>query len=103
MTRILLGRPGRVAALAAAALVIGLPAFAADTSPPGASSCSGCHAAGSPFGPLAGEPAEKTTASLAAFRSGERPSTLMGRIAKGFDDAESKAIADWWAQQEAGR
>lgn len=103
MTRILLGRPGRVAALAAAALTLGLPAFAAEPSPPGATSCSGCHAAGSAFGPLAGEPAEKTAASLAAFRSGERPSTLMGRIAKGFDEAESRAIAEWWARQEAGR
>ncbi len=103
MTRILGPRPLTVAALAAAAVLTGQPAFAAETSPPGASSCSGCHAAGSPFGPLAGEPAEKTAASLAAFRSGERPSTLMGRIAKGFDEAESRAIAEWWAKQEVGK
>ena len=83
-------------------LTFSLSAFAAEPAPPGASSCSGCHAAGSPFGPLAGQPAERTEASLAAFRSGEKPSTLMGRIAKGFDEAQSRAIAEWWARQEAG-
>ncbi|WP_261403505.1 c-type cytochrome [Chenggangzhangella methanolivorans] len=85
------------------AVAFGLPAFAAEPTPPGATSCSGCHAAGSAFGPLAGVPAERTEAALAAFRSGERPSTLMGRIAKGFDENQSRAIAQWWAGQEAGK
>jgi len=36
---------------------------------------------------------------MEAFRSGERPSTVMGRIAKGFSDDEIHAIAAWLAAQ----
>jgi cytochrome c553 len=32
---------------------------------------------------------------MQAFRSGGRPSTVMGRIAKGFTDTEIQAIAAW--------
>ncbi|KMO31489.1 c-type cytochrome [Methylobacterium aquaticum] len=70
----------------------------AAASPPGASSCSGCH--GGPGGAvpgLAGHSAEDIAASLAAFRSGARPATVMTRIAKGFSDEESRAIAAWIA------
>lgn len=72
--------------------------------PPGALSCSGCHAArgGDPglLPRLAGRPASETTAAVAAFRSGERAGTLMGRIAKGFSDEEIKAIAVWLEAQK---
>ncbi len=34
------------------------------------------------------------------FRSGQRPATVMGRIAKGFNDDETKAIAAWLAAQK---
>lgn len=33
------------------------------------------------------------------FKSGARPATVMGRIAKGFDDAEIDAMAEWFAKQ----
>ncbi len=46
---------------------------------------------------LAGHSAEDIAASLAAFRSGARPATVMNRIAKGFSDDESRAIAAWIA------
>jgi cytochrome c553 len=36
---------------------------------------------------------------MQAFRSGERPSTVMGRIAKGYSDEEIHAIAAWVAEQ----
>jgi cytochrome subunit of sulfide dehydrogenase len=36
---------------------------------------------------------------MQAFRSGERPSTVMARIAKGFSDEEIRAIAAWVAAQ----
>ncbi len=73
----------------------------------GASSCSGCH-------PLSGQvnnrvprivgrqPAE-IIAAMQAFRSDERPSTVMGRIAKGFSEDEIQAIAVWLAAQHQGR
>jgi len=37
---------------------------------------------------------------MAAFRSGQKPATVMDRIAKGFTDAETRAIADWLATQK---
>lgn len=70
---------------------------AAAPPPPGASSCSGCHGA---VAPLAGRDAKDMTAALIAYRSGERPSTVMGRIAKGFSTDELGAIATWWAAQK---
>jgi len=36
---------------------------------------------------------------MEGFRSGQRPSTVMGRIAKGFSDEEIRAIAGWLAAQ----
>jgi cytochrome c553 len=36
---------------------------------------------------------------MQAFRSGERASTVMGRIAKGFSEDETQAIALWLAAQ----
>jgi sulfide dehydrogenase cytochrome subunit len=77
--------------------------FAADA-PPGASSCSGCHPASSgvdtPVKRLKGQDAAQIVAAVAAFRSGERPATVMNRIAKGFTDDEIKAIAAWYAAQK---
>jgi len=37
---------------------------------------------------------------MRAYRSGERPATVMDRIAKGFSDDEVKAIAKWYADQK---
>ena len=50
--------------------------------------------------PIAGRDAKDMTEALIAFRSGERPSTVMGRIAKGFDAGELATIAAWWAAQK---
>jgi cytochrome subunit of sulfide dehydrogenase len=70
---------------------------AAAPPPPGASSCSGCHGATSP---ISGRDAKQMTAALIAFRAGASPSTVMGRITKGFTDEELSAIAAWWATQK---
>jgi len=37
---------------------------------------------------------------MQAFRSGQKPATVMDRIAKGFTDAEIQDIANWYAQQK---
>jgi cytochrome c553 len=78
-------------------------AFAADA-PPGASSCSGCHPAtrlsGVPVPRLNGRDAAEIVAAMAEFRAGKRPTTVMDRIAKGFTDDETKAIAAWFAAQK---
>ena len=78
-------------------------AAAAAVAPPGASSCSGCHpktaSAETKVPPLRGQNLADIVAAMQAFRSGERPSTVMGRIAKGFSDEEIRAIAAWVAEQ----
>jgi len=79
------------------------PAGAASP-PPGASSCSGCHAASvavqTPVPRLAGRPAGEIAAQMQEFRAGKRPATVMDRIAKGFTEDEVSAIADWYAAQK---
>jgi sulfide dehydrogenase cytochrome subunit len=72
--------------------------------PPGASSCSGCHALSpaltTAIPRLAGRNAAEVAGQMQAFKSGQRPSTVMGRIAKGFSDPEIEAIAQWYASQQ---
>lgn len=80
-----------------------LPAAAGDA-PAGASACSGCHATSSkvetPAPRLIGLKATDIENAMRAYRSGERPATVMDRIAKGFSDDEVKAIAKWYADQK---
>jgi sulfide dehydrogenase cytochrome subunit len=72
--------------------------------PPGAASCSGCHPAradaDTPAPQLAGQDAGAIVAAMQAFRGGQRPATVMDRIAKGFSDDEIKAIAAWFVTQQ---
>ena len=97
-------RAGPPALAMLAALLGGTGAGAAGTRPPpGASSCTGCHAEGSAMGALAGRPEAEIVGALEAFRAGTRPATLMTRIAKGFDAQESQAIAAWFAAQGSRR
>ena len=65
--------------------------------PPGATNCSGCHSAGAL--PINGRDPAELTATLLAYRSGERPSTLMGRLAKGLTPDQIAAIAAWVGAQ----
>ena len=72
--------------------------------PPGAMSCSGCHPAAQRVDTtvprlIGRNPADITTAML-AFKSGQVPSTVMDRIAKGFSEDEIKAIAAWYGAQK---
>jgi cytochrome subunit of sulfide dehydrogenase len=92
----------RLASALAALAMLPVAASAADA-PPGASSCSGCHAPASSgviiVPPISGRPAAETASLMREFKSGARPATVMGRIAKGFDDAEIDAIAQWLGAQ----
>jgi sulfide dehydrogenase cytochrome subunit len=72
--------------------------------PAGAAACSGCHPAArfvdTTVPRLVGRnPADIVTA-MQAFKSGQLPSTVMDRIAKGFSDDEIKAIAAWYGAQK---
>jgi sulfide dehydrogenase cytochrome subunit len=78
-------------------------AFGAEA-PAGAVACTGCHASTArvetAVPPLNGRPAADIAAAMAAFKSGERKGTIMDRIAKGFSEPETQAIAQWYAQQK---
>lgn len=93
--------------LGGAALAASAGALAADPAPgppAGATSCSGCHA---PAGrvtspsipPLDGLRAADVARAMAEYRTGDRPGTVMGRIARGFTDTEAEAIGRWLEQQ----
>jgi sulfide dehydrogenase cytochrome subunit len=75
-------------------------AHAADP-PPGVSSCSGCHASSpalkTSIPSLVGRSASEIAGVMREFKSGARPATVMGRIAKGFGDADIDAMAEWLA------
>ena len=96
-----------VRSAAAIGVCLALAAFRANATeaPPGASSCSGCHAASAavetPVPRLAGMQAARIIEAMLAFRAGQRPGTIMPRIAKGFSEGEIAAIAAWYAAQPA--
>jgi cytochrome c553 len=96
----------RLLTAAALALVSTGPVVAAGPAdaPPGATSCSGCHPAGrwvdTSVPRLIGRDPAAVVSAMQGFRSGQVPSTVMDRIAKGFTDDEIKAIAAWYAAQK---
>ena len=63
--------------------------------------CAGCHGTdGVSVGPgptIAGLSETYFTDSMTAYRSGERPSTIMTRIAKGYTDDDIAAMAKFFA------
>ena len=93
------------------AFVLAGPAWSADVppgafppgGPPGANSCTGCHSgvkvADVVIPRIAGRKAEEIVTFMREYRSGAWPSSVMGRIAKGFDDQQIDAIAAWFAAQ----
>ncbi len=85
--------------LAALAMVV-VPGVAAADSPSSAvlaSTCFSCHGTdGKSVGAmpsLAGKSVTYIAQTMRKFRSGEQESTVMGRIAKGFSEAEIDALA----------
>ncbi|MBB1490178.1 MULTISPECIES: c-type cytochrome [unclassified Paracoccus (in: a-proteobacteria)] len=66
-----------------------------------AGSCANCHG---PDGhspgaipSIAGLPAEETAAKMLAFRDGQDPAaTVMPRLMKGYDEAQIRALAEWF-------
>ena len=84
------------------------PNFAsANTSPQGvrsmASACAMCHGtegratSGSTVAALAGRPKDEIVQSMAQFKSGQKPATIMHQIAKGYSDAEIAALAAYFS------
>lgn len=70
-----------------------------------ANTCAGCHGtngvSGGPAMPtIAGMPVKYLNNIMADFKSGKRPSTIMGRLAKGYTEEETALIADFFARQK---
>jgi sulfide dehydrogenase cytochrome subunit len=66
--------------------------------------CGGCHGTdGASMGPatpnIAGLSETYFTDTMLAFKSGDRPSTVMGRIAKGYSEEEIKLMAGFFASK----
>lgn len=67
--------------------------------------CAGCHGTnGASVGPsmptLAGQPAAYIEDSMKKFKSGERPSSIMGRLAKAYSDDDFKAMAEFFGDRK---
>jgi len=95
--------------LIACSVAVGGAAFAAT---PRASmlgnTCAGCHCTnGNSNGPatptIAGISSEYFIETMEAYKSGERPSTIMTRIAKGYTEEEIKRMAEFFAKQKFDR
>jgi sulfide dehydrogenase cytochrome subunit len=97
--------PHRHAIFALAALACGIASAAPPTPAMLTNSCAGCHGiGGASAGPsmpnLAGHSKQAIVEAMKKFKSGERPSTLMGRLAKGYSDAEFAAMGDYYSKQK---
>jgi sulfide dehydrogenase cytochrome subunit len=90
--------PGLVLALALATL----PMTAVAQAPLAAEGCLGCHGPDGKGGPgaaaIAGRDRAELVAIMLAFRANERPGTIMGRIARGYTEAEIAAVADHFSR-----
>jgi len=81
----------------------------AQASPPTAAmlsnACAGCHgtnggSAGPTMPSLAGQSKEAIEVAMKKFKNGERPGTIMGRLAKGYSDAEVTTMAEFFSKQK---
>jgi sulfide dehydrogenase cytochrome subunit len=80
------------------------PLYAAPTASMLSDTCAGCHGTdGASHGPamptIAGLSPDYFTESMVGFKKGERPSTVMGRIAKGYSDEEIELMAGYFKDQ----
>jgi cytochrome c553 len=70
-----------------------------------AAACSMCHGtngkpvANSPVAALAGKPAGEIVQSMAQFKAGSKPATIMHQVARGYSDAEVAALAEYFSKQ----
>lgn len=67
--------------------------------------CAGCHgtngvSAGPSMPSLAGQNKVAFVEAMKAFRSGDRPSSIMGRLAKGYSDEQIETLATFFSKQK---
>jgi len=71
-----------------------------------AAACTGCHngadGAETPAGmkPLAGANRDAMLDKLLRFKAGQLPATVMQQLTQGYEDAELRAIADYFSRQQ---
>ena len=69
-----------------------------------AATCANCHGtngnARGEMKPLAGVPADKLVATMADYKAGNLPATIMHQIAKGYTDEQIRLIAGYFAAQQ---
>ena len=69
-----------------------------------AATCANCHGtdgqARGDMKPLAGVPADKLIATMADYKAGNLPATIMHQIAKGYTDEQIRLIAGYFAAQQ---
>ncbi|MCF8174999.1 MAG: c-type cytochrome [Burkholderiaceae bacterium] len=93
-------------ALATGVLAISAMAQAAPATPAMLSNaCAGCHgtnggSAGPSMPSLAGQSKEAIVDAMKKFKSGARPATVMGRLAKAFSDDEITAMGEFFSKQK---
>lgn len=81
--------------LSAPALAFGADSSGGFSGEVAAMVCSGCHVQSNHQIPdLTGYSAAQIEAMMLAFRSDERPVTLMNRLAKGYSEIEIRAISE---------
>ena len=70
-----------------------------------AATCANCHGtngnAKGEMKPLAGMAADKIVASMADYKNGNQPATIMHQISKGYTDEQIKLLAGFFAAQPA--
>ena len=85
-----------------AGAVLAAPALAADAALL-ASTCTGCHTTSARITTsiprIAGLPEVVLAEAMRAFRTGQRPATVMDRIAKGFTDDEIQQLAAYFSSR----
>lgn len=107
MTDLNRGKRKMTKRLAAAVLLAALLTGTAVAQPSGkmlGDTCAGCHgtlgaSAGLAMPTLAGMPDDFIRLAMREFRDGQRYSTIMGRIAKGYTDGDIDAMAAYFSRQ----
>jgi sulfide dehydrogenase cytochrome subunit len=86
-----------------------LAAGSALAGPPNATmlsnACAGCHgtnggSAGPTMPSLSSQSKTAIVEAMKKFKSGERPSTVMGRLAKGYTDADFEVMGEFFSKQK---
>ena len=84
-----------------------MSAFAADKGMVLALSCASCHgtngASPGSIPRIQGRSAEYIEKAMLQFKAGERPATVMNRIAKGYTDEEIKLLSAYLGNQSASK